>query len=384
MTKVIFFYLLLFIFISSTNAVEISTNAKLVGDTYYVVKGEKIEIKISGNPSEELVFSIYYTFILKSSGDHYHFSQNKFPIPISSSFEVKAYPVKNLTVEAKLWIFKKKLSAEAKNDVAIVKAEVPAGKYDVQFYGLANGNYVTIESLATSKIALDEGGKFSISYDTSYLPEGEMTVQIDSKLLKVKIVSLSVSPTPPSYNPPLYNASVVPITEVPQQILIEINPSKTTIILNETLEITIKLRNSLGQPISGLAVFWRVNGSAVKLLNFENETNHLGEATAKIMALSVGEAIVKAEIPDLNASAEALIYVQNETISITYTPQENSSPQIIYSPTQEVYAPPQETVVNTDQNKVEIEKRNFIPGFEVLTAFLSVFCVYLIVRRLGN
>ncbi|MCX8000643.1 MAG: hypothetical protein N3A69_17130, partial [Leptospiraceae bacterium] len=127
-----------------------------------------------------------------------------------------------------------------------------------------------------------------------------------------------------------------------------------------------------------------VNGSAVKLLNFENETNHLGEATAKIMALSVGEAIVKAEIPDLNASAEALIYVQNETISITYTPQENSSPQIIYSPTQEVYAPPQETVVNTDQNKVEIEKRNFIPGFEVLTAFLSVFCVYLIVRRLGN
>lgn len=99
-------FLLIFLFLPCS-AIEISTNARLIDGVYYVLQGEIVEVKILGDPSQELAVSIVYKFTIPSSDGWYYYSQNKFPIPLSSSFEVKAYPVQNITVEAKFWIFSK-------------------------------------------------------------------------------------------------------------------------------------------------------------------------------------------------------------------------------------------------------------------------------------
>jgi hypothetical protein len=368
-------FFLLFLFIGLASGLEISTNSKLIGDTYYVVKGEIIEIQISGSPSEEVSVSIQYRFTLKSSGGWYSFSQDKFPIPISSSFEVRAYPVKNLTVEAKLWIFKKTLNSEAKNGVAVVRAEVPSGKYDVKFYGVSNGDNVNIESIATSKVTLDESGKFSIKYDTSFLPEGEMTAQVDSKLLKVKIISGAV-PTPSSVNPPTNIPSTptdiptTPAEELRREYFVEIEPIKASITVNENLEITVRVKDSFGEPAKDLEVLWSLNSSVIEFLSFENKTDMHGEATAKIRAISSGDAEVKAEIPEANASYVTTISIRNEGGAPT-TPQPQKTVALVPTSTTTITS---ETARN--------EKINMIPGFEVSTAISGILSVYVVFRKM--
>ncbi|MEM2190903.1 MAG: hypothetical protein QW540_05675 [Archaeoglobaceae archaeon] len=375
-TKIIFYFVLLSLFIPFADAVEISTNAKFIGDTYYIIRGEKVDITISGNPSEEILVSIYYTFTLKSSGGQYYFSQEKFPIPLSSSFEVKAYPVKNLTVEAKIWIFKKKLSAEAKNGVAIVKADVPAGKYDVKFYGVASESYVTIESLATSKVNLDDKGKFSISYDTSYLPEGEMSVRVGLKNLKVKIVSSPLTTPTPSQ----FNQTTPALNETENQLSVEIEPNEALLKINETLELKIKVKDSKIGSLYGLKVLWSVNSSIIEIVGFEKETNLFGEAKATVKATSSGVAAIRVEIPYLNLSAVAIIYVQDESSDIL-----NNSETVDNSNTSR--PTPSETVKTTpkplDTPASNQQKKFPIPGFDILTAFASI-AILIIARKLGN
>jgi hypothetical protein len=197
MAKGLKFILLFFLAIPSLG-LEISTNAKLIDGVYYVVQGERVEIKILGEPSQEVGVLLSYRFSVPSSEGFFRYSQSKFQIPISSEFEVSAYPVQNITVEAKFWIFSKKLEASAVNDVAKVSASVPEGKYDVSIYGLAKGSAVGIEAKARARIKLDSSGVYSISYDTSRLPLGDMEAVADSKQLKVKVVSSlpSSEPTP--------------------------------------------------------------------------------------------------------------------------------------------------------------------------------------------
>ncbi|MEM3505858.1 MAG: PGF-CTERM sorting domain-containing protein [Archaeoglobaceae archaeon] len=193
----------LIFFIAQASGVEISTNAILLEDVYYVIKGEKIDITLLGNPSEEVEVTIIYSFKIQSSGGQYYYSQEKFPVPLKAYFEVKTWPVENLTVEAKLWIFSKKLEANATNDVAKVAASLPfSGNFDVKIYGKAKAEIVNVEAKANAKLKLDENGRYTISYDTSKLPLGEMIVRLDSKQLNVKVVSsLPTTPTP-TPNPP--------------------------------------------------------------------------------------------------------------------------------------------------------------------------------------
>lgn len=382
MTKIFFHYfiLTLILCIPIAYAIDISTNAKQIGDTFYVTKGEKVDILISGVSSQEFEVSIDYFFTLKPFDGQYYFSQNKFQIPISSSFEVKAYPVRNLTVEAKLWIFKKKLSAEAKNGVAVVKADVPAGRYDVKFYGVSEGNNVNVESRAFSKVKLDDQGEFKISYDSSYLPEGEMIVRVESKIVKVKIISGSPNPTtvPPSLSPSpsIPNA----LNETDTTFSIEIEPAEASINVNETLKLKIKIRNEAIGSLAGLKVFWTINSSIIEIVDFEMETNLLGEAKATIKAISSGKAIVKAEIPDLNISAVALIYVQNEGFT------NSNSSEIIENPNTTQATIPE--TITTNPNTLNTptptpQKRVLIPGFGVVLTLTSI-AILLLIRKLRN
>ncbi|MEM2030649.1 MAG: PGF-CTERM sorting domain-containing protein [Archaeoglobaceae archaeon] len=201
------FTVFIFSLILKASAVEVSTNAALLDNVYYVIKGEKIDITLLGNPSEEVEVTIIYSFKIQSSSGHYYYSQDKFPVPLKAYFEVKTWPVENLTVEAKLWIFSKKLEANATNDVAKVAASLPfSGNFDVKIYGKAKAEIVNAEVKANAKLKLDETGRYTISYDTSKLPLGEMIVKLDSKQLNVKVVSfLPTTPTPtptPTHTPP--------------------------------------------------------------------------------------------------------------------------------------------------------------------------------------
>jgi len=189
------FLFFIFLLLIPSSAVEITTNARLIDGVYYVMQGEKVEVLISGEPSQELSISIKYLFSMPSQDGTYLYSQKKFPIPVSAKFEVKAYPVYNITVEAKLWIFTKKLEANARDDVAKVSADVPSGNYDVKIYGNAKGEIVNLEANAFAKIKLGSDGNYRIEYDTSKLPLGEMSVRADSKELKVKVVSSLPAPT---------------------------------------------------------------------------------------------------------------------------------------------------------------------------------------------
>jgi len=187
----IFSFFLLFL-LSQASAMEISTNAKFVDGSYYVVKGESIEIALSGEPKEETSIRLTYIFTLTSSNGEYSFIQNSFPVPISGDFKIRAYPVENLTLKASFFIFSKTLSANASNGVAEISTNVPiSGSFNVEMNGRALGDEVTVESIMSSTIELDERGEYHLSYDTSVLPCGEMTAIVNGETLRVLVVESS-------------------------------------------------------------------------------------------------------------------------------------------------------------------------------------------------
>lgn len=192
MKKLITIFKIIFIFLFLINlveALEVSTNAVLIGDTYYISRGEVAEITLLSSPLQELQVSIDYYFSIPSSNNQYFYSQDKFPIPLKAYFEIKTWPVENLTVEARLWIFSRKLQESAVDGVAKIGVDVPfAGNFDVKIYGASRGEVVNVEAKARAKIKLDENGKYTVKYDTSKLPFGEMLVEVDSKQLRVKVV----------------------------------------------------------------------------------------------------------------------------------------------------------------------------------------------------
>ncbi|MDK2782240.1 MAG: hypothetical protein PWR13_1268 [Archaeoglobi archaeon] len=188
--SLLIFSIFLIFSLSHAAAFEISTNARVVDGVYYVVKGQSADIDLRGDPGEEISIHLTYTFKLPSSNGEYVFSQNSFPVPISGNLKIRAYPVENLTIEASFLFFTKTLSANASNGVAEISTEVPlSGSFNVKMNGKALGDEVTIESIMSSTIKLDENGRYHLSYDTSVLPCGEMSVVLNGETLRILVVS---------------------------------------------------------------------------------------------------------------------------------------------------------------------------------------------------
>jgi len=191
--NLILFSLIFFINAFSTcKALEITVpQAKYVNGCYYIVKGQTADITLKGNPNENVNIEITYKFDLRASNGEYSFSQSGFPIPLNAKFYVKAYPVEDLTVEAKIFLFLgKTLHATAdENGVAKVSANVPKGSYDIKLYGKTNYSVVHIECTAKTTVKLDGNGKYVVSYDTSKLPIGYMIVNANDVTIKAYVVS---------------------------------------------------------------------------------------------------------------------------------------------------------------------------------------------------
>jgi hypothetical protein len=108
----------------------------------------------------------------------------------------------------------------------------------------------------------------------------------------------------------------------------------------------------------------------IEFLSFENKTDMHGEATAKIRAISSGDAEVKAEIPEANASYVTTISIRNEGGAPT-TPEPQKTVALVPTSTTTITS---ETVRN--------EKTNMIPGFEVSTAISGILSVYVVFRKM--
>ncbi|MEG9195271.1 MAG: hypothetical protein V6S10_08145 [Candidatus Methanoglobus sp.] len=90
-----------------------------------------------------------------------------------------------------------------------------------------------------------------------------------------------------------------------------------------------------------------------------------------IRAISSGDAEVKAEIPEANASYVTTIFIRNEGGAPT-TPQPQKTVALV---------PASTTTINISET-ARNEKINMIPGFEVLTAILGILSVYVVFRKM--
>ena len=356
-----FLFLILFLFLPCS-AIEISTNARLIDGVYYVLQGEVAEVKILGYPSQEVSVSIVYKFTIPSSDGWYYYSQSKFPIPISSSFEVKSYPVQNITVEAKFWIFSKKLEANATNDVAKVRANVPAGKFDVKIYGIAKGNTVNIEAKANAKIKLDSSGVYSISYDTSKLPLGDMEVTADSKKLKVKVVSSLPTPTP---TPPTPTPTPTPEFTPTPELTPTPTPSqaeKPALKLNRTAVCAKEEVEVMGENFTANSeVVLTVINKTLLICNTDDSGTF--KCILNTSDLSCGKHLLKAQ-DSSGLTAEAEFEVLNCMID---TPASNAS----MTP---------ETPEKTPNQANDGQKR-IIPGFEIFIAIAALAAAFTLKRK---
>ncbi|TDA30112.1 MAG: hypothetical protein DSO00_02315 [Archaeoglobi archaeon] len=293
---------LLFLFFPCS-AIEVSTNARLIDGIYYVVQGERVDVVVYGEPLQEVSVSVYYCFSVNSTDGSYLYSQSKFPIPLSADFQVRAYPVYNITVEAKLWIFTKKLEANARDSVAEVRASVPSGRYDVRIYGNSKAEVVKVEANAFARVKLGSDGRYSISYDTSKLPIGEMRVIADSKELKVKVVSSPPAPSKPMpTSTPTFTPTPTPAPAKPDLLIASIDCSPKQLIAGQQASIKVAVRNIGNADATAFNVSLLVNESKIaeqrvsglkagesEILTFSWTPAFSGNCTLKAIADSNGE-----------------------------------------------------------------------------------------------
>jgi hypothetical protein len=152
-------------------------------------------------------------------------------------------------------------------------------------YGNSTGDVVWIKAKAKASIEL-EGGKFSISYDTSKLPLGDMTVYANSKLLRVKVVNSLPSPTPTPTPASIYNPTVTPTPENPDIFVnVEVHKGIEAVVENSgskagAFYVTLYVNNSLVErvEVEGL------ESGESKIINFSWMPERDGLYTIRVFA----------------------------------------------------------------------------------------------------
>ncbi len=174
-------------------ALEISVSpAKVVNGEYYIVKGDTIQINLSGNANENVDASITCKFSVDVRGGIYEYELKDFPIPVDvNSVVIKSYYVRNLKIEVPVFIFSYSKEKNAnENGVAtiLINRSIGKGQYTIKISGNSNDTTVTIEATVNSAIALDQDGKYSLAYDTSKLPVGDLIVNAGGETIRAHVV----------------------------------------------------------------------------------------------------------------------------------------------------------------------------------------------------
>lgn len=251
----LFIFLFLLFLIVPINALNVSISTesgtcKNVNGKYYVVKGSKIGIVLSGNPNENIEISIIYKFNINSFDGKYNYTLKKFPIPVDiRSVIIKTYPVCNLYLDITegpsrflislahaLNMLPKQVNAD-KNGIATISINKKAekGEYTIEISGNTNNTVVTVEAIIKASITLDNSGKYTITYDTSKLPIGNMTVNANGVSIKAYVVgseSEIPSPTPITTTPEESE------TESPTITVTTTPPITTTVTVTSVTTVT--------------------------------------------------------------------------------------------------------------------------------------------------
>ncbi|WP_292486821.1 hypothetical protein [Methanohalobium sp.] len=149
-------------------------------------------LKINGKTSPEFEVNIVISFEkdvpVKDGMYEYIFNNVDIPSP-PNRYTVTAKNVENVKFSVKLlfWFTRKRKSSSG---VAVFEdSNVPPGTYDTKIHGKANPgeSSVRLNIQALQKIKADSGGNFSFSYDTSALPPGDFTLEVNDSAVNVTL-----------------------------------------------------------------------------------------------------------------------------------------------------------------------------------------------------
>jgi hypothetical protein len=166
------------------------------------VKGDVVTIAGQAQPDENITIKVsfgnvvpvedgIYTFFLPKM--HIPETVNRFTLRVEGCDDVKV-SVKDYAERYPHWITR---SLESNNGVAEVSGvDIPAMIYDVLVHGRSSQTSAKITITVEGYEKADENGYFSHSYDTSSVPLGEFSVQVQNKT-ETAYLRLPTLPTAP-------------------------------------------------------------------------------------------------------------------------------------------------------------------------------------------
>ena len=174
---------------------------------------------MNGKAGEVVDIKITSSFKVKCDGT-YSYELINFPIPVEIERAIiESYPVDDLSVTVKFFIFRKEFRATAEDGKARVvldvsKYPIRKGNFNIYIKGKGKSDTVTIEASIKTKIKLDSRGRFEIKYDTSKLPLCDFYVRAGSTVFVAKIVDeLPSAPKPKPTPTPTPKPTSTPPTE---------------------------------------------------------------------------------------------------------------------------------------------------------------------------
>ncbi|MFP4655443.1 MAG: hypothetical protein ACLFMM_07215 [Methanohalobium sp.] len=154
------------------------------------VVGDVLKITGKTSPKSEvnIVISFEKDVSVKDGIYEYVFNNVDIPSP-PNRYTITAKEVENVKFGVKLlfWFTRKR---ESSSGVAVFEdSNVPSGTYNTKVYGKAKPSVssVNLNIQALQKIKSDNKGNFSFSYDTSALPPGDFTLEVDGSAVNVPL-----------------------------------------------------------------------------------------------------------------------------------------------------------------------------------------------------
>lgn len=154
------------------------------------VVGDVLKINGKTSPKSEVDIVISFEKKVPVTDGRYEFTFNNVDIPPPPNrYTITAREVENIKFSVKLlfWFTRKR---EATSGVAVFKdSNVPSGLYNTKVHGKAKPDVFTVDLniQALQKIKSDDKGDFSFSYDTSALPPGDFTLNVDDSAVNVTL-----------------------------------------------------------------------------------------------------------------------------------------------------------------------------------------------------
>ena len=154
------------------------------------VVGDVLKINGKTSPKSEVGIIISFKKDVSVKDGMYEYVFNNVDIPSPPNrYTITAREVENIKFGVKLlfWFTRKRNSSSG---VAVFEdSNVPSGTYNTKVYGKAKPgvSIVNLKIQALQKIISDDKGNFSFSYDTSALPPGDFTLEVNGLAVNVTL-----------------------------------------------------------------------------------------------------------------------------------------------------------------------------------------------------